>query len=183
MADLIVDVILPEAITANVESPTDSNNVGVFLQGPQGPVGPVGPMGIDNVFKNIFVTGQSELIPTGLETLRLVANSGLSISTDPSLNPYKSIIINAVPLSGYFESENIVGYSANLSPQGSDQYYVQFPSPLASSPKSIVCTFQNTIDDMIYYFSLGNSTSAGFYINFSDILNTNGYYLNIQVKK
>jgi len=36
---------------------------------------------------------------------------------------------------------------------------------------------------MAYYFTVGSITNAGFYINFSDNLLNNGYYLNIQVKK
>lgn len=175
-----VDVILPTQITTDVTSPSFPGNANVFIPGPQGPPG---PPGVADYFKTINVTGQPDLIPTGIETLRFIGRTGVSISTDPSQNPYKSIIINAAPLSGYFEAENVIGYKANLTPQGSDSYYVQFPQVLTSSPKSVVCTFQNIVDDMAYYFNIGNINSTGFYINFSDTLLNNGYYLNIQVKK
>ena len=387
MADVIVDVILPNAITTDVTSPSFPENANVFIPGADGPQGPPGPSGAADLFKIINVTGQPTLIPTGAETLQFIAGTGISILTNPDLNPYKSIKIDASPLSGYFQSqvnslsgtitgnyvtkfngqftnrptvngtgvllsgelarlpdtilyttgnqiksgrliigddpnsivdpnsqytlslqtnsprtwleilnnsgagqgvffgiegnnfeqynwqggdivfftsenvsdgvarltikndgkvgigtsspseklevvgnlkvsnsgffnsgiqvgtglyiepnrilingdpvitrselnavsgyfegENIIGYKANLT-QGSDNYYVQFPQVLPSSPKSVVCAFQNTIDDMAYYFSLGSINSTGFYINFSDILLNNGYYLNIQVKK
>lgn len=384
MSDFIVDVILPEATTADVVSPSFENTATVFIPGPQGPQGAEGPV---NQFK--YITGQNQVLlaPTGLETLNFIASTGISINLDSNLNPYKSIKIDASPLSGYFQStvnslsgtitgnyvtkfngqftnrptvngtgvllsgelaglpntilyttgdqiksgrliigndaisivdpnsqytlslqtnspatwleilnnsgankgvffgiqgdnfeqynwqggditfftaenveagyarltikndgkvgigtsspseklevvgnikvtnsgffnsgiqvgtgvyiepnrilingdavvtrselnvvsgyfeaENIIGYKANLT-QGSDNYYVQFPQVLPSAPKSVICAFQNTIDDMAYYFSLGSINPTGFYINFSDTLLNNGYYLNIQVKK
>ena len=180
MSHINVDVIFPSQITTDVTSPSFQGDANVFIPGPQGPVGPAGA---DNLFKIINVSGQVDLIPTGIETLRFIAQTGISILTDSSQNPYKSIIINAAPLSGYFEGENVIGYKANLTPQGFDSYYVQFPQVLSSSPKSVVCTFQNVVDDMAYYFNIGNINSSGFYINFSDTLLNSGYYLNIQVKK
>jgi len=175
-----VDVILPTQITTDVTSPSFPGNANVFIPGPQGPQGPEGPV---NQFKIFKVDDQSDLIPTGIESLKFIGQTGVSISTDPSQNPYRSITINAAPLSGYFEAENVIGYKANLTPQGFDSYYVQFPQVLSSAPKSVVCAFQNIVDDMAYYFNIGNINSTGFYINFSDTLLNNGYYLNIQVKK
>jgi len=387
MGDVIVDVILPNAITTDVTSPSFPANANVYIPGADGPPGPPGPAGNSDLFKIINVSGQADLIPTGIETLRFIAGTGISILTNTDKNPYKSIKIDASPLigyfqseinslsgtitgnyvtkfngqftnrptvngtgillsgevarlpdtilyttgnqiksgrliigndansivdpnspytlslqtnsprtwleilnnsgtnkgvffgiegnnfeqwnyqggdiifytaenasdgsvrltikndgkvgigtsapseklevagnlkvsnsgfftngikvgtgvyvepqriiingdpvitksslnavSGYFEGENIIGYKANLT-QGSDSYYVQFPQALSSTPKSVVCAFQNTIDDMAYYFNIGNINSSGFYINFSDILLNNGYFLNIQVKK
>jgi hypothetical protein len=178
MADLIVDVILPNAITTDVTSPSLQGDANVFIPGPQGPQGPEGPV---NQFKTIKVDGQSDLVPTGIESLKFIGQTGINILTDNSQNP-KSITINAAPLSGYFEAENVVGYKANLT-AGSDNYYIQYPTVLNTAPRSVVCAFQNTVDDMAYYFSIGSITNAGFYISFSDNLLNNGYYLNIQVKK
>ena len=179
MGDVIVDVILPNAITTDVNSPSFPANANVYIPGPQGPPG---QNALDNIFKIINVSGQADLIPTGIETLRFIAGTGISILTNTDLSPYKSIKIDASPLSGYFERENVVGYKANLT-AGTDNYYIQYPESLSSTPRSVVCTFQNTIDDMAYYFTVGSITNAGFYINFSDNLLNNGYYLNIQVKK
>ena len=179
MGDVIVDVILPNAITTDVNSPSFPANANVYIPGPQGPPG---QNALDNLFKIINVSGQADLIPTGIETLRFIAGTGISILTNTDLSPYKSIKIDASPLSGYFERENVVGYKANLT-AGTDNYYIQYPESLSSTPRSVVCTFQNTIDDMAYYFTVGSITNAGFYINFSDNLLNNGYFLNIQVKK
>jgi len=182
MADVIVDVILPNAITTDVTSPSYSANANVYIPGADGPRGPQGIPGGVNIFKTINVSGQANLIPTGEEVLRFIAGTGISILTNIEQNPYKSIKIDASPLSGYFESENIVGYKANLT-AGADNYYIQYPQSFNTAPKSVVCTFQNAIDDMAYYFNIGSITNAGFYINFSDNLLNNGYFLNIQVKK
>lgn len=171
-----VDVIIPTQISTDVTSPSFQGDTNVFIPGPQGPEGPV------NQFKILKVDNQADLIPTGIETLKFIAETGIKISTDPLQNPYKSITIDASPLSGYFEGENVIGYKANLI-QGSDSYYINFPQPLLSAPKSVVCTFQNIIDDMAYYFTIGTINSNGFNINFSDTLLNNGYFLNIQVKK
>jgi len=179
MGDVIVDVILPNAITTDVNSPSFPANANVYIPGPQGPPG---QNALDNLFKIINVSGQADLIPTGIETLRFIAGTGISILTNTDLSPYKSIKIDASPLSGYFERENIVGYKANLT-AGTDNYYIQYPESLSATPRSVVCTFQNTIDDMAYYFTVGSITNAGFNINFSDNLLNNGYFLNIQVKK
>ena len=179
MGDVIVDVILPNAITTDVNSPSFPANANVYIPGPQGPPG---QNALDNLFKIINVSGQADLIPTGIETLRFIAGTGISILTNTDLSPYKSIKIDASPLSGYFERENVVGYKANLT-AGTDNYYIQYPESLSATPRSVVCTFQNTIDDMAYYFTVGSITNAGFYINFSDNLLNNGYFLNIQVKK
>jgi len=176
MSEILVDVILPEATTTEVNSPSIDQNANVYIPGPQGPPGP------SNQFK--YITGENQILlsPTGVETLNFIASTGISISLDSNLNPYKSIKIDAVPLSGYLEKENILGYRANLS-AGADNYYVQYPSILENNPRSIICTFQNPVDEMAYFFSLGSVGTTGFYINFSDILLNNGYYLNINIKK
>lgn len=179
MSEIVVDVILPGATTTEVTSPSIDQTANVYIPGPQGPVGPAGPL---NQFKIITGENQIDLTPTGLETLNFIASTGISLTLDSNLNPYKSIKIDAVPLSGYLEKENILGYRANLT-AGGDNYYIQYPNVLDNYPRSVICVFQNPVDEMAYFFSLGNIDSTGFYINFSDILLTNDYYLNIQVKK
>lgn len=179
MSEIVVDVILPAAATTEITSPSIDQNASIYVPGPQGPAGPEGPQ---NQFKYITADNQVVLAPTGLETLNLIASTGISLTLDANLNPYKSIKIDAVPLSGYLEKENILGYQANLS-AGSDSYYVQYPNSFENSPRSVVCVFQNPVDDVAYFFNLGAIDPTGFYINFSDILLNNGYFLNIQVKK
>jgi len=184
MSEINVDVILPSQIAADVFSPSLQGDANVFIpgaQGAEGPQGPQGPEGPLNQFKTIKVDGQSDLIPTGIESLKFIGQTGINVLTDNSQN-LKSITINAAPLSGYFEAENIIGYKASLAP-GSDSYTINFPQQLASNPKAVTCAFQNIVDDMAYYFTIGNIDVNGFNINFSDTLLNNGYFLNIQVKK
>ena len=178
MSEINVDVILPSQIAADVFSPSLQGDANVFIPGTQGPVGPAGPL---DHFKTIKVDGQSDLIPIGIESLKFIGQTGINILTDDAQNP-KSITINAAPLSGYFESENVIGYKASLAP-GSDTYTINFPQQFASNPKAVTCAFQNVVDDMASYFSIGNIDVNGFNINFSDVLLNNGYFLNIQVKK
>jgi hypothetical protein len=175
MSEINVDVVLPSQVTTDVFSPSLQGEANVFIPGTQGPPGPV------NHFKTIKVDGQSDLIPIGIESLKFIGQTGINILTDDSQNP-KSITINAAPLSGYFEAENVIGYKASLAP-GSDSYTINFPQQLAYTPKAVTCAFQNVVDDMAYYFSIGNIDVNGFNINFSDVLLNNGYFLNIQVKK
>ena len=90
MGDVIVDVILPNAITTDVTSPSFPGNANVFIPGADGPQGPQGPEGPLNQFKTIKVDGQSDLVPTGIESLKFIGQTGINILTDDSQNP-KSI--------------------------------------------------------------------------------------------
>ena len=118
-------------------------------------------------------------------------NSGIQIGTGSVYIEQHRITIDSEPvitrpglnaISGYFESENTIGYSYVI-PVGNDNYFVTYPSVLNSDPRSINCIFQNTVDNIIYYYSIGNINKTGFYINFSDQINNTGYSLNINIKK
>jgi hypothetical protein len=118
-------------------------------------------------------------------------NSGIQIGTGSVYIEQHRITIDSEPvitrpglnaISGYFESENTIGYSYVI-PVGNDNYFVTYPSVLNSDPRSINCIFQNNVDNIIYYYSLGNINKTGFYINFSDQINNTGYSLNINIKK
>jgi hypothetical protein len=85
-------------------------------------------------------------------------------------------------LSGYVEEENILVFTAEL-PSGEETAFLTYPFSLGSSPSSITCSFQNTIDNVIYTYTLGQITQSGFYANFSDILTNSGYLLKVKVKK
>jgi len=169
MADINVDVILSSPIQVDVNSQSQYADANIFfpVPGPQGP-----PTQLNNISsEKIYISGKD-----GIN----VYNSGTNtIFISGYKNELKAEVDN---LSGYFEQENIIGYSVLLS-SGFDNYYIHYPAPLESSPKSITCVFQNTIDDMFYYFNLGSMDSTGFNINFSDILIKDGYFLKIQVKK
>jgi hypothetical protein len=85
-------------------------------------------------------------------------------------------------LSGYVEEENILVFTAEL-PSGEETAFLTYPFSLGSSPSSITCSFQNTIDNVIYTYTLGQITQSGFHANFSDILTNSGYLLKVKVKK
>ncbi len=84
-------------------------------------------------------------------------------------------------LSGNFEEENILVFTAEL-PSGEETAFLTYPFSISSSPSSITCSFQNTIDNVIYTYTLGQITQSGFYANFSDILSNSGYLLKVKVK-
>jgi hypothetical protein len=141
---------------------------------------------IDNLFlQTRTISGSLEVLGSGFFT------SGVKVGTGTVFIEPSRILINGDPVitrsglnavSGYFESENTIGYSYTL-PVGNDNYFVTYPSVLNSDPRSINCIFQNNVDNIIYYYSLGNINKTGFYINFSDQINNTGYSLNINVKK
>jgi hypothetical protein len=85
-------------------------------------------------------------------------------------------------LSGYVEEENILVFTAEL-PSGEETAFLTYPFSLNSLPSSVTCSFQNTIDNVIYNYTLGQITQSGFHANFSDILTNSGYLLKVKVKK
>jgi len=112
---------------------------------------------------------------TGVNLSNYATNSNLSL-TGANLNNK----INS--LSGYVEEENILVFTAEL-PSGEETAFLTYPFNLNSLPSSITCSFQNTIDNVIYTYTLGQITQSGFYANFSDILSNSGYLLKVKVKK
>jgi hypothetical protein len=120
MSEINIDVVLPSQITTDVFSPSLQGDANVFIPGLQGPQGQQGPEGPVNQFKTIKVYGQSDLIPTGIESLKFIGQTGINILTDDSQNP-KSITINDVPLSGYFKAitDNL---SDRLNQSGTSYY-------------------------------------------------------------
>lgn len=141
---------------------------------------------IDNLFADTkIISGNLEVLGSGFFI------SGVKVGTGSVfIEPTRIIIegdyvvtqsgLNAV--SGYFESENTIGFSQALA-AGQDNYFIQYPQILNNTPRSVNCVFQNVVDDLIYYYSIGNISNSGFNINFSDNLTNNGYFLNINVKK
>jgi hypothetical protein len=112
---------------------------------------------------------------TGVNLSNYATNSNLS-STGANLDNKINL------LSGYVEEENILVFTAEL-PSGEETAFLTYPFLLGSSPSSITCSFQNTIDNVIYTYTIGQITQSGFYTNFSDILTNSGYLLKVKVKK
>jgi hypothetical protein len=63
---------------------------------------------------------------------------------------------------------------------GIDSLYVNYPINLAQKPKSVICTIENNIDNLIYNFLISNVTNIGFNIEFSDFLSSDGYILHVE---
>jgi hypothetical protein len=112
---------------------------------------------------------------TGVDLSNYATNSNLS-STGANLDNKINL------LSGYVEEENVLVFNAEL-PSGQESVFLTYPFSLDTSPSSITCSFQNTIDNVIYTYTLGQITQSGFYANFSDILSSSGYLLKVKVKK
>ena len=102
----------------------------------------------------------------------LRVDGGASFSTRPTVNG------TGVLLSG----ENILVFTAEL-PSGEETVFLTYPFNLNNLPSSVTCSFQNTIDNVIYTHTIGQITQSGFYANFSDILSNSGYLLKVKVKK
>ena len=85
-------------------------------------------------------------------------------------------------LSGYVAEQEIISYTIEL-PSGEEFSFLPYPNVLSQSPSSVTSAFQNNVDNIIYNYTLGQITTSGFYINFSDVLTNSGYLLKIQVKK
>jgi hypothetical protein len=62
---------------------------------------------------------------------------------------------------------------------GIDSMFVGYPKNLAQKPKSVNCSIENNIDDLIYNHQISNVTNIGFDIEFSDYLSSNGYILHV----
>lgn len=159
--DLSANLIVPNPNIVDITSPTQALAANVIIPGPQGPRGEnATAIKINNLSGDLFLTGANgvQILATGNNILVISGNSG------------------------YFESENTIGFSYSLS-AGNDNFYIQYPYVLSSNPRSISCIFQNQLNNMIYYPSISNIDKTGFYVNLSDIVSENGYYLNINVKK
>jgi hypothetical protein len=112
---------------------------------------------------------------SGVDFSSYATNSGLS-ATGQNLDNKINL------LSGYVEEENILVFTAEL-PSGEETAFLTYPFSIGSSPSSITCSFQNTIDNVIYTYTIGQITQSGFHANFSDILSNSGYLLKVKVKK
>ena len=111
--------------------------------------------GAGNFSDGIFWNGNPVL--TGINNLGLVYNNSFEIFTG------KFLKINTMLSSG-IQNQNIL-----------------FSQTLPYIP-SIVCEFENNIDNFIYSHAISSITVSGFFINFSDILSNSGYKLNILIE-
>lgn len=140
-----------------------------------------GITGIDLSLSNYATIANLE--STGQNLQNQINNIDNIYATDISLaQTGQSLDQKINSLSGYFNEENILEYTAELG-SGSENAFLIYPVALTAPPSSIICSFQNVVDNVIYNYAIGQITQSGFYINFSDILTNSGYFLKIQVKK
>ena len=167
MADIIVDVSLPNPITTNVTSPTQALGSNVYIPGPQGPAGPKGnPTTINSLgAENIIITGADGNIvyTTGLNTIFISGNSGYFQSAVNSLttnldNTGSSLINSINSLSGLFTGhtgslDNNYATDAQLQSTGSNLYtlLINFSGNLDATYASDLQLFNtgSTLDNKI----------------------------------
>lgn len=129
-----------------------------------------------NVFaNNLYTKDNPSGFITGVDLSSYASNSDLLLTGENLGNR-----INL--LSGHVEEENILVFTSEL-PSGEEAAFLTYPFSLDRSPSSVTCSFQNTIDNVIYTYTIGQITQSGFHTNFSDILSNSGYLLKVKVKK
>lgn len=98
----------------------------------------------------------------------------VSIPVSGALLALEQRILSQVQLSNSSDLEfQVALYS------GIDSLYVNYPINLTQKPKTVTCSIENNIDDLIYNYFISDVTNMGFNIEFSDYLSADGYILNV----
>lgn len=98
----------------------------------------------------------------------------VSIPIANALAALEQSILSQVQLSSSEDLEFQVALSAGI-----DAINVYYPRSLTQKPKSVTCSIENNIDDLIYNHQISNVTNMGFDIEFSDYLSSDGYILHV----
>lgn len=133
-------------------------------------------IGLSNV-ENISITGVSGYLQNQINQLDSGYATQVEIDTLSGVFDEKIDI-----LSGQFDENNILGYTMELQ-SGIENIFVPYPVNLSERPSSVTCSLQNSVDNVIYHYMIGQTTMSGFFINFSDVLTNSGYVLNVKIKK
>lgn len=83
-------------------------------------------------------------------------------------------ILSQVQLSSSEDIEFQVGLYSGI-----DSLNVYYPRNLPQRPKSVTCSIENNVDNLIYNHQISNVTNIGFNIEFSDYLSSDGYILHV----
>jgi hypothetical protein len=83
-------------------------------------------------------------------------------------------ILSQVQLSSQEDLEFQVGLYSGI-----DFLNVHYPRNLTQKPKSVTCSIENNIDNLIYNHQISNVTNVSFDIEFSDYLSSDGYILHV----
>lgn len=98
----------------------------------------------------------------------------VSIPVSGALLALEQRILSQVQLSNSSDLEfQVALYS------GIDSLYINYPINLTQKPKTVTCSIENNIDDLIYNYFISDVTNMGFNIEFSDYLSADGYILNV----
>lgn len=98
----------------------------------------------------------------------------VSIPISGALLALEQRILSQVQLSSQEDLEFQVPLYAGI-----DSLYVNYPVNLPQNPKSVTCTIENNIDNLIYNYMISNVSNIGFDIEFSDYLSSDGYILHV----
>ena len=98
----------------------------------------------------------------------------VSIPISGALLALEQRILSQVQLSSSSDLEFQVGLYSGI-----DSLYVNYPINLTQKPKTVTCSIENNIDDLIYNYFISDVTNMGFNIEFSDYLSADGYILNV----
>jgi hypothetical protein len=98
----------------------------------------------------------------------------VSIPISGALLALEQRILSQVQLSNSSDLEFQVGLYSGI-----DSLYVNYPIDLTQKPKTVTCSIENNIDDLIYNYFISDVTNMGFNIEFSDYLSADGYILNV----
>ena len=64
-------------------------------------------------------------------------------------------------------------------PYGVDSVYVPFPNLLLEKPSILDVSIENDADNIIYSYKTSQVTDSGFFVDFSDNLNSYNYVLRV----
>jgi hypothetical protein len=101
-------------------------------------------------------------------------NKPVSIPVSGALLALEQRILSQVQPSSLADIEFQVVLNAGI-----DSLYVAYPFNFSEKPKSVTCSIENNIDELIYNYFISNVTSSGFDIEFSDYLSSGGYILHV----
>jgi len=122
------------------------------------------------------VSGQTGIFMTqsNLDSLYSQTISYVAANYYPISNPSGYISSATIPAILSF----VTGCSSGASSEFIPFYSGGAPYTFSNTPR-VVCSFQNAVDSNIYFTSIGNILPYGFYINYSQPIAQNGYYLNV----
>jgi hypothetical protein len=85
---------------------------------------------------------------------------------------------NAVDLMSLVFRESTASFELPL-PYGVDSVYVPFPNLLLEKPSILDVSIENDADNIIYSYKTSQVTDSGFFVDFSDNLNSYNYVLRV----